>query len=55
MNAEKRLAWANDMLIRAMSEGLRGSVTFHFNDGFLVSSQKIHNEKPFVDDGVQNK
>lgn len=50
MNAEKRLSWANNQIIRAMSEGLRGSITFHFNEGFLVSSQTTSNEKPCLDD-----
>lgn len=55
MNAEKRLSWANDQIIRAMSDGLRGSITFHFNEGFLVSSQRIQNEKPCLDDVMENK
>lgn len=53
MNAEQRLKWAQDKLIRAMADNLRGSVTFHFNDGVLTTCQKISNEKADVDDGLK--
>lgn len=54
MNAEQRLEWAKDKLIRAMMENLRGSITFHFNEGVLVTCQKVSNEKVDVDEQIKS-
>lgn len=50
MNAEQRIKWATDRLIRAMTENLRGSITFHFNEGILTTCQKVSNEKADIDE-----
>lgn len=50
MNAEQRLNWARDELLRAMQENLRGSVTFHFNNGILEGCQKTSNKKVNIDE-----
>lgn len=54
MNAEQRLNWAKEKLVRAMVENLRGSVTFHFNEGVLVTCQKVSNEKADVDETIKS-
>lgn len=51
MNAEQRALWAQSEIIKAMQEGLRGSITFHFDNGLLVSRQKVGNDKPDIDQG----
>lgn len=43
-------AWIMDRIKRAEVGRLRGSVTFHFNDGKLVSAETRHNEKPLLDE-----
>lgn len=55
MNAEKRLSWAMNEIVRAMADNLRGSITFHFNEGVLVSSQKQSNSNPVLDENAKNK
>lgn len=49
MNAEKILAWAQNELLRAMADGHTGSVTFKFNDGWLVCGEKLSKFKPSED------
>lgn len=49
MIPEKHMQWAVDLIKRAQIGKLRGSVTIHFNDGFMVSSETKHNEKAPLD------
>lgn len=50
MNAEKIINYVINHIKRAQLGRLRGSITFHFNDGMLVSTQTTSNEKPDVDE-----
>jgi hypothetical protein len=50
MTQEQYIQWALDRIKRAQLGKLRGSVTFHFSDGLLVSGETKHNEKPSLDD-----
>lgn len=46
MTLEEQVKWAIDRIKRAQLGKLRGSVSFHFNDGVLVSAKTELNEKP---------
>lgn len=50
MNAEQRLMWIQSEVIKAMQEGLNGSITFHFSQGIVQSRQKSSNEKMSIDE-----
>lgn len=50
MNAEKIINYVINHVKRAQLGRLRGSITFHFNDGTLVSVQTTSNDKPEVDE-----
>lgn len=51
MTYEEQLKWALDRIKRAQLGKLRGCVSFHFNDGTLVSAKVESNEKPLDENG----
>jgi hypothetical protein len=46
MTPEQYAKWAMDIIKRAQLGKLRGCVSFHFNEGTLVSAKVESNEKP---------
>lgn len=50
--SEKKISEAVNMLIRAMSDRLCGSVTFHFNQGKMDNGQMISHFKLGLDDNA---
>lgn len=52
---DKRMEWAVDRLKQAQMIGLRGQVTIHFSEGVPMSSVIQMNDKPPLDETMQNK